>query len=89
MWLGVKFIVGGDFNQQTPIGEVWGEEAVLRLERSAALHYMCNGLRLEHSTCYRSDRAHFNVYAKNSRHGKQHELGHDEGVSDGPVPLGQ
>ena len=62
MWLGVKFVVGGDFNQQLPIGEVWGDEAVLRLERSAALRHMCNGLRLELSECRRSDQMHFAIY---------------------------
>ena len=63
MWLGVRFVVGGDFNQQLPIGEVWGEDAVLRLERSAAQRHMCNGLRLEFTECRRSDSAHFCVYA--------------------------
>ena len=62
MWLGVRFIIGGDFNQQLPIGEVWGHDAALRLEHSAVLHHMCNGLRLDFAECRRSDAEHFGVY---------------------------
>ena len=86
MWLGVKFVVGGDFNQQLPIGEVWGEDAVLRLEHSAALHHMCNGLRLEFTECRRSDSAHFCVYTYPL---PDHRYVHNSVFPHGPVPLEQ
>lgn len=63
-FLGVKFVVAGDFGQNLPIGEKWGLAAFLDLERCPAMHHICKGLRIDLTQCRRSDVQHFNYYTQ-------------------------
>ena len=63
-WLGVRFIISGDWGQMTPIAECWGVENFVRSESCHAMFTLCGGLRVEMSNCRRSDKAHFDSYIK-------------------------
>ena len=63
-FFGVRFVVAGDFGQNLPIDEKWGDDAFLALERCPAMHQICKGLRVELTQCRRSDAAHFNFYVQ-------------------------
>ena len=60
--LGVRFVVAGDWFQQLPIHEPYGQEAAIRMETGSLLHELCGGLRYNFEESRRSDVAHFNYY---------------------------
>ena len=59
--LGCRFVIGGDFQQMQPIGEVW-REALEKAEWCPAMWDLSGGLRFDLTTCRRSDVEHFEFY---------------------------
>ena len=61
--IGVRFAVAGDWYQQLPIHEPYGQAAAIRMEWGSLLHELCGGLRYELMVCRRSDLKHFEYYS--------------------------
>ena len=60
--LGVRFAVAGDWYQQLPIHEPYGQEAAIRIGMGSLLHDLCGGLRFDFEVGRRSDLKHFEYY---------------------------
>ena len=54
----ICLILVGDFKQLAPVLDVWSGD----YQASSALHYLCDGNRLQLTECRRADRAFFELY---------------------------
>ena len=64
LFLGARVICCGDWGQNRPISEMWGEENYVRAEGCHSMWHLCGGLRVELTECRRADQAHFDVYCR-------------------------
>ena len=60
-FLGVRFLICGDWGQCQPIDDPWGHNYE-KSQTCSFMHALCGGLRVELTECRRSDRGHFEQY---------------------------
>ena len=64
LFLGARVICCGDWGQNRPIAEMWGEENYAKAEACHSMWHLCGGLRVELTECRRADQAHFDIYCR-------------------------